>query len=84
MKLVVPTHYLDEITTCARGRAMYDNLLVETIQKARDNAVSWERIGEALGVSRQAATQRYQKLMRPAPPLRRTSADKDIWAEADG
>ena len=40
---------------------MYDKLVVETIQKARDNGVSWERIGRALGVSRQAATERYHK-----------------------
>lgn len=72
MKLVYPANYLDEIATAARGKAMYDSLLVETIQKARDANVSWARIGMALGVSRQAATERYLKHMRPAPRVPRT------------
>ena len=42
---------------------MYDQLVIDTIQKARDNNVSWTRIGEALGVSRQAATERYKPHM---------------------
>lgn len=63
MKLVYPANYLDEIATAAKGRAMYDQLLIDTIQKARDAQVSWTRIGEALGVSRQAATERYKPHM---------------------
>ncbi len=66
-EIVYPVNYLDEIATAARGRAMYDQLVIETIQKARDANVSWTRIGEALGVSRQAATERYKPLMRRAP-----------------
>ena len=83
-EIVYPTNYLDEITRCAKGRAMYDILLVQTIQKARDNEISWERIGMALGVSRQAATQRYQKLVEEAPPLAAKPRKEDDWAEADG
>ena len=64
MELVEPADPLDDITKCARGRSVYDNLLVETIQKARDLGVSWEAIGAAMGVTHQAARQRYIKYMR--------------------
>jgi hypothetical protein len=77
MKKVLPTNYLEEITTAARGRAMYDKLVIETIQRARDNYVSWERIGMALGVSRQAATERYAKHMTPAPGI--GSHSGELW-----
>lgn len=55
---------------------MYDQLVIETIQKARDANVSWTRIGEALGVSRQAATERYKPLMRSAPRVK-----QKVWDE---
>lgn len=63
MKLVGPD-FLDEIATAARGRAMYDQLVIETIQKARDNGYSWGAIGTALNVTRQAARERYAKHMK--------------------
>lgn len=63
MRLVAP-NYLEEITRCASGRDKFDELLIDTIQKARDTGYSWKRIGEALGVTRQAATERYAKHMR--------------------
>ncbi len=64
MELVEPADPLEDITKCARGRSMYDNLLIKTIQKARDLGVSWEAIGAAMGVTHQAARQRYHRHMR--------------------
>jgi hypothetical protein len=69
VRLVAPD-FAEAIVTAARGREMYDQLLVNAIQTARSNGMSWDIIGEALGVSRQAASQRYAKLMIPAPPLK--------------
>ncbi len=73
------TNYLEEITRVSRGLSMYDALMVETIQQARKHGISWERIGEALGVSRQAATQRYAKHMEAAPPLKTGPRKRDVW-----
>ena len=56
--------FLAEIEKASRGRAMYDHLVIECVQKARDHGVPWDAIGESLGVSRQAATERYKKHMR--------------------
>ena len=63
-ELVAITDYLHEIASCAKGREKYDRLVVDAIQKARDIGISWGQIGRALGVSRQAAQQRYGKHMR--------------------
>lgn len=62
MKLVEPD-YLAEITIAAKGRETYDHLVIESVQAARDAGYSWGRIGDALGVSRQAARERYMKHM---------------------
>jgi hypothetical protein len=63
-ELIALTDYLDEIDKLSRGRAIYDQLVIDAIQKARDFGVSWYQIAEALGVTRQAAQQRYGKHMR--------------------
>lgn len=33
------------------------------VVRARGGGVSWERIGEAIGISRQSATERFAKLV---------------------
>jgi hypothetical protein len=81
MKLIVPTNYLTEITKCANGRDQYDSLLIDAIQKARDSYISWERIGDALGVSRQAATQRYARHMKRPVRLKPGPRSRDVFDE---
>lgn len=81
MKLVVPTNYLTEIAKCAEGRDQYDELLIAAIQKARDSFISWERIGDALGVSRQAAAQRYGRHMERVVRLKPGPRPKDVFDE---
>ena len=79
MELVAETDYLEEIVTVSRGKAMYDDLLVKAIQAARYAGISWERIAEVLGVSRQAVQQRYGPLMKPMKPLKRGPRKRDQW-----
>jgi hypothetical protein len=81
LDLVVPTNYLAEIKKCAKGRDEYDELLVTAIQKARDCHLSWERIGDALGVTRQAAAQRYSRLMKRPVRLRPGPRPRDVFDE---
>lgn len=50
-----------------------DWLLVRVVRLARDNGYDWGRIGRLLGVSRQAARQRFDRLaphVGPLPPTR--------------
>ena len=43
----------------ALARARGERQVVEAVRAARDKGVSWQRIGELLGTSAQAAQQRY-------------------------
>jgi hypothetical protein len=47
-----------------------DHKLFQLVGFAREEGASWAQIGEALGVSTQAAHQRYG----PKPPTRRTAS----------
>ena len=49
--------YLLERAALARARS--ERQIVDAITAARANSVSWQRIGELLGTSAQAAQQRY-------------------------
>ena len=46
-----------------------DWLLVRVVRLARDNGYDWGRIGRLLGVSRQAARQRFDRLAPKTSPL---------------
>lgn len=43
----------------AAARALADQALAEWVRRARGQGVSWTRIGEALGATRQAAWERF-------------------------
>jgi hypothetical protein len=49
--------YLLERATIARART--EREIVDAVTAARSKSVSWQRIGEILGTSAQAAQQRY-------------------------
>jgi hypothetical protein len=53
------------VTDAAGVREAAEGILVATVQQARDDGASWQTIGDALGVSRQAAFQRYGKPVDP-------------------
>ena len=53
--------YLLERAALARARS--ERQIVDAITAARANNVSWQRIGELLGTSAQAAQQRYSAVV---------------------
>ena len=79
--VVDPIDYLEELVTVAHGHTLYSELMTATVQKARLAGISWERIAEALGVSRQAAQQRFGPRMKPMPPLKRGPRKRTKWDE---
>ncbi len=54
-----PLEFLSEITKCTTG--LVDSNVRIAVGRARDQGQSWERIGSALGVSRQAAWERFAR-----------------------
>lgn len=56
--------YLLERAAMARARG--ERQIVEAVTAARAKGVSWQRIGELLGTSGQAAQQRYGSVVEPA------------------
>lgn len=48
-----------------RIQAAADDVVRAVVQQARERGVTWQTIGDALGVSRQAAFQRYGKPIDP-------------------
>lgn len=53
--------YLLECAALARARS--ERQIVDAITTARAKGVSWQRIGELLGTSAQAAQQRYRNVV---------------------
>jgi hypothetical protein len=53
--------YVLERATIARARS--ERQVVEAVTAARAKGVSWQRIGEILGTSAQAAQQRYSSVV---------------------
>lgn len=53
--------YLIERAVVARARS--ERELLDAVVRSRANGVSWQRIGELLGTSAQAAQQRYGNLV---------------------
>lgn len=49
----------DLLDTLANYSAHVDGAIYDTVQKARREGKTWEQIGRSLGVSKQAAQQRY-------------------------
>ena len=57
-----PNSYLDLIDLTARSAEEIAQLLQLAVTSARQAGVSWERIGQQLGMSRQAAQQRFGRV----------------------
>ena len=55
------------------GQAELDELRRETVRSARSDGASWEQIAQALGVSRQAAWEAFNRPVRDAVAANATS-----------
>ncbi|WP_246846245.1 DUF3887 domain-containing protein [Humibacter ginsenosidimutans] len=53
------------VTAAAGVRDAAEGILIAAVRQARDDGASWQTIGDALGVTRQAAFQRYGKPVDP-------------------
>lgn len=54
-------HLLASLPKIAAAGALADKALTEHVRRARSQAISWARIGEALGTTRQAAWERFSE-----------------------
>ena len=54
---------LDRVTMTHRLAEAVDHNRIDSIRLARDTGASWEQIGRALGMTRQAAHKRYASLV---------------------
>ncbi|MEE2043506.1 DUF3887 domain-containing protein [Nocardiopsis tropica] len=57
--------WADAIGRAVSMQAAADDVVRAVVQQARQNGATWQVIGDALGVSRQAAFQRYGKPIDP-------------------
>ncbi|WP_285761886.1 DUF3887 domain-containing protein [Nocardiopsis ansamitocini] len=57
--------WVDSIGHAVNIRAAADDVVRAVVQQARQDGVTWQVVGDALGVSRQAAFQRYGKPTDP-------------------
>ena len=55
---------MDAVTTAARDNKRAETALHDAVRQAREAGIPWAMIGTALGVSRQAAQERFS---HPAP-----------------
>lgn len=55
---------IDAVTTAARDKQRAETALHDAVRHAREAGIPWAMIGSAVGVSRQAAQERFS---RPAP-----------------
>ena len=54
---------LDEVKRHADERGRYDDIELDVLTRTRDRGATWQQIAETLGVTEQAAQQRYQRLV---------------------
>jgi len=68
---------VDAIGYSLRIQSAADDVVRAVVQQAREHGVTWQTIGDALGVTRQAAFQRYGKPIDPrtGEPMNTTPLD---------
>lgn len=62
---LVPPAYLDQVHTAQRTYELAEQVLRLCVQRSRDAGHTWQEIGDLLGVTRQAAFQRFGKPIDP-------------------
>lgn len=63
-----PSAHLDLVVLAHRAHSRTAEMLREAVTSARSAGHSWEAIGKALGMTRQAAQQRFGKASAPGSP----------------
>ena len=58
----VPDGVLSQLMAASRLRGAVDELVTELVIAARNDGATWAEVGEMLGVSTQAAHQKYRHL----------------------
>ena len=58
---------LAKLPLIARTGAQVDRFLVEWVRLVRERGLSWAQVGGALGISRQAAWERFARLVETPP-----------------
>ncbi len=59
-----PLPPLERLALAAQVRARAEQVVVLKVQECRSSGATWQQVGDALGVSMQAAQQRYGKTTR--------------------
>jgi hypothetical protein len=62
---LAPPSYLDLVRNALRAHRLADQVLKLCVQQSRDAGHTWQEIGDLLGVTRQAAFQRFGKPIDP-------------------
>lgn len=60
----LPVDPVEALRALTEGEVELEHLRRDRVQAARDAGVSWDRIGDALGMSRQAAWEYYNQDLR--------------------
>lgn len=76
--------YLELVRTAQSIRELADEVLVRCVDQCRDAGHTWQEIGDLLGVTRQAAFQRFGKPIDPrtGAPMDKTIAMTDAGPRA--
>ncbi|WP_066517216.1 DUF3887 domain-containing protein [Curtobacterium ammoniigenes] len=78
---LTPPAYLDQVRTAHRVQDLAARVLDACVQDARDAGHTWQEIGDVLGVTRQAAFQRFGK---PIDPRTGQPMDKTVTMQNAG
>jgi len=62
---LAPPAYLDQVRNALRAHQLAEQVLKLCVQQSRDAGHTWQEIGDLLGVTRQAAFQRFGKPIDP-------------------
>jgi hypothetical protein len=71
---------VDALRECCRAETALEKAMWETVGKAREEGHSWTEIGDALGVTKQTAWQRFSEGMRH--PITGEELEREDEAEA--
>lgn len=64
MTVEAPPEALEDLERLAVLRKQVEDMIVKAVREARRRGVSWYKIGPALGVTRQAAEERYKRKVK--------------------